>query len=59
MRLEEKYFLIVIGTFEKEAIPYDYYPTEEEIINTIAMKNGQSARIEKRFVLTTSEQVNV
>lgn len=51
MKLEEKYFLIVSGAFDRESIVFDEEPSKEEIKQAILDKNGKSARVEKRFVL--------
>lgn len=49
--LVEKYFLIVSGAFDREPIIYDVKPTEKEVRNAIKEHDGQSARVEKRYVL--------
>lgn len=57
MELKEKFFLVVLGNFERPAIEYDQYPSEEEIINQIIKQNGKSARVEKRYVIASKEKV--
>lgn len=59
MELVERYFLIVMGTFERKTIELDHSPTDEEIIHAITEENGKSAKIEKRFVLTTTKEANL
>jgi len=49
--LKEKYFLIVSGAFDREPIVYDEEPTENDIVDAIKNSKGDSARIEKRYVL--------
>jgi hypothetical protein len=58
MKLVEKYFLIVIGSFNRKPIIYDNYPSEEVIIKAIIEQEGKSAIVEKRFVIE-SEKVSV
>lgn len=55
LALEEKYFLVVSGEFDREPITYDSHPTEEEILEVIKEKKGKSARIEKRYVLKSQQ----
>lgn len=55
VKLEEKYFLIVMGAFERGAIELDHYPTDTEIINAITKQQGKSAKVEKRHVLVITE----
>jgi hypothetical protein len=49
--LKEVYYLIVYGSFEREPIVFNEYPTEEEIIAAIEDKNGFTAVVEKRYKL--------
>lgn len=51
MELEEKYFVVVSGAFDREYVVYDEYPSRKEIAKMILEKDGESARVEKRFVL--------
>ena len=51
MELKEKYFLIVSGKFDREPIVFSEKPSDEEIVDAIKKENGESARVEKRFVL--------
>jgi len=51
MRLEERYFLIVSGEFDREPVVYNSHPTEVEILKMIKDKKGESARVEKRYVI--------
>lgn len=53
--LKEKYFLTVIGTFEKGTLEYESHPTDTEIKESIKKLNGTSARIEKRYVLQSEQ----
>ncbi len=55
--LVEKYYLTVLGSFEKGTMQFDDYPTKEEIIDAIKKANGESARVEKRFVLGESSEI--
>lgn len=59
MLLKERYFLVVLGSsFEKNTVEYDRHPTKEEIVEEIKSVNGESARVEKRYVLTSKERVS-
>lgn len=51
LKLEEKYFLVVSGEFDRDPIIYESHPTQDEIAKAIKDKKGKSARVEKRFVL--------
>jgi len=53
--LQEKYYLIVSGAFDREPIIFDKYPSDEEIIQAIKDKKGSSAKIEKRYTLKEGE----
>jgi len=57
--LEKKYFLVVLGSFDKGTIEYEDYPTKEEIKSAIKQLQGSSARVEKRYVLKSEERVGV
>lgn len=50
--LKEKFFIVVLGTFEREPIVKDAYPTDKEILEAIKTLNGNSARVEKRYVVS-------
>lgn len=54
MLLIEKYFIVVLGAFEREPIVFDEEPTEKEIVEAINKLDGKSARVEKRYVLQES-----
>ena len=51
MKLEEKYFLVVSGAFDREPVVYNSQPTEDEIMKVIKDKKGKSARVEKRYII--------
>jgi len=57
--LEEKYFLVVYGSFERAPIEFDRHPSEEEVIQAIKDLDGKSAIVEKRYVLKSKERVSV
>ena len=50
--LQERYYLVVSGNFDREPIIYDVEPSSQDIINAIKEMNGDSARVEKRYVLS-------
>jgi hypothetical protein len=49
--LKEVYYLIVSGAFDRKEIEFENFPTEEQIIEAIKEKQGNTARIEKRYKL--------
>ncbi len=49
--LQEKYYLVVSGSFDREPIIFEDEPTEQDIVNAIKEMDGESARVEKRYVL--------
>lgn len=49
--LTEKYFIVVLGTFSREPLICDEYPDEKKIEDAILSLQGNSARVEKRFVI--------
>ena len=49
--LQERYYLVVSGSFDREPIVYDVEPTNQDIASAIKELNGESARVEKRYVL--------
>lgn len=49
--VEKKYFLIINGTFDRDPVIFEEFPTTEEIANAIISLRGVSARVEERFVL--------
>lgn len=53
--VEKKYFLIVEGTFDRAPILFDEYPADEQIAQALVELNGESARIEERYVLKNAE----
>ncbi len=53
VKLVEKYFLIVSGSFDREPIIYEEQPSQEDILKAIQKMDGNSARVEKRFVLVS------
>jgi len=50
--IQEKYYLVVSGSFDREPIVYDVEPTKDDIANAIKENKGESARVEKRYVLS-------
>lgn len=53
--VKKKYFLIVKGTFDRPEVLFDEYPTERQIEKAIIEYNGESARVEERYVLENVE----
>ena len=51
MELSQKYFLTVLGNFEKVTLEYEEHPSENTIKEVILQYGGKTARIEKRYVL--------
>lgn len=51
VELVVKYFLVISGSFDRTPMVFDVKPTEKEIIEAIKINDGESARVEKRYVL--------
>lgn len=52
--LKEVYLLIIQGTFDREPIEFESYPSQEEIKKCLQSLEGKTARIEKRYKLVES-----
>ena len=49
--LQEVYYIVVIGNFERDPIECESYPSPEKIVEAIKRLDGKTARIEKRYKL--------
>ena len=52
LALQERYYLVVSGSFDREPIVFYDKPTKQDIASAIKEMNGESARVEKRYVLS-------
>lgn len=56
MELVEKYYLTVIGDYERKPMEFEEVPSKEVIANAIFEQKGRTARLEKRFVLVENSK---